>query len=90
MLRFNFFIKWFGFNFYVNGFGLPFLEWFGLNGLRVHKQFGLVFILYKWFSFKVKKERYITSFKRPKWPKRTNKRLHLKCCLVFENNKPRK
>ena len=51
MVGFNFFIKWFGFNFYVNGFGLPFLKWFGLNGLRVHKRFGLVFVLYKWFDY---------------------------------------
>ena len=32
-----------------------------------------------------KKERYINVFKRPKWPIRPNKRLHLKCFLVFEN-----
>ena len=32
-----------------------------------------------------KKERYINVFKRPKWPIRRNKRLHLKCFLVFEN-----
>ena len=24
------------------------------------------------------------SFKRPKWPIRPNKRLDIKCCLVFE------
>ena len=27
------------------------------------------------------------AFKRPKWPIRSNKRLHLKWCLIFENNK---
>ena len=29
------------------------------------------------------------SSKRPKWPIRPNKRLHRKCCLIFENNKPK-
>ena len=36
---------------------------------------------------KRRKKDTLTSFKRPKWPIRPNKRLHLKCCLVFENNK---
>ena len=31
-----------------------------------------------------------TSFKRPKWSIRPNKRLNLKCCLIFENNKVKK
>ena len=34
---------------------------------------------------KERKNDILTSFKRPKWPIRPNKRLHLKCCLVFEN-----
>ena len=34
-----------------------------------------------------RKQDILTSFKRPKCPIRENKRLHLKCCLVFENNK---
>ena len=34
-----------------------------------------------------KKKDILTSFKRPKWPIRPNKRLHLKCCLMFENSK---
>ena len=37
-----------------------------------------------------KKKDILTSFKRPKWPIRPNKRLHLKCCLVFENNNKKK
>ena len=32
-----------------------------------------------------RKKDILTSFKRPKWPIRPNKRLHLKCFLVFEN-----
>ena len=36
---------------------------------------------------KERKKDILTSFKRPKWPIRPNKRLHLKCCLVFENSK---
>ena len=36
---------------------------------------------------KERKKDILTSFKRPKWPIRPHKRLHLKCCLVFENNK---
>ena len=32
-----------------------------------------------------RKKDILTSFKRPKWPIRPNKRLHLECCLVFEN-----
>ena len=40
-------LVWFGFNFSLNSLGL--------NGLRVHKRFGLVFVLYKWFGFKAKK-----------------------------------
>ena len=32
-----------------------------------------------------RKKDILMSFKRPKWPIRPNKRLHLKCCLVFEN-----
>ena len=34
---------------------------------------------------KERKKDILTSFKRPKWPIRPNKRLHLKCFLVFEN-----
>ena len=37
-----------------------------------------------------KKKDILMSCKRPKWPIRPNKRLHLKCCLVFENKKKRK
>ena len=37
-----------------------------------------------------KKERYINVFKRPKWPIRPNKRLHLKCFLVFRRSKRRR
>ena len=33
------------------------------------------------------KKEILTSFKRPKWPIRPNKRVHRKCCLIFENNK---
>ena len=36
---------------------------------------------------KASKNHILTSFKRPKWPMRRNKRLHVKCCLVFGNNK---
>ena len=36
---------------------------------------------------KGRKKDILTSFKRPKWPIKPNKRLQLKCCLVFENNK---
>ena len=48
------------FQLFLNKFGLPFLKWFGLNGLRAHKRFGLVFVLYKLFcsirsGFNVKK-----------------------------------
>ena len=32
----------------------------------------------------------LTSFKRPKWPIKPNKTLHLKCRLVFENSKSKK
>ena len=39
------------------------------------------------FGRKRRKKDILTSCKRPKWPIRPNKRLHLKCCLVFENNK---
>ena len=36
-----------------------------------------------------KQERDILmSFKRPKWPIRSNERLHLKCWLVFEKHDP--
>ena len=42
----------------------------------------------KWTCLKKeRKNDILTAFKRPKWPIRPNKRLHLKCCLVFENNK---
>ena len=37
------------------------------------------------FTKKERKKDILTSFKRPKWPIRPNKRLHLKCFLVFEN-----
>ena len=33
------------------------------------------------------KKDILTSFKRPKWLIIPKKRLHLKCCLFFENNK---
>ena len=36
---------------------------------------------------KERKKDTVTSFKRPKWPIRLNKRFHRKCCLVFENKK---
>ena len=36
---------------------------------------------------KERKKDILMSFKRPKWPIRPNKILHLKCCLIFENNK---
>ena len=36
-----------------------------------------------------RKKHILTSFKTPEWPIRPNKRLHLKCCLVFYNNKPK-
>ena len=50
----------FGFNFPLNGFDLNSLVYLFLNGLKVHKGFGLVFVLYKWFGsvwfgFKAKK-----------------------------------
>ena len=55
----------FGFNFPLNGFGLNSLVYLFINGLvyngsKVHKGFGLVFVLYKWFGsvqfgFKAKK-----------------------------------
>ena len=32
-----------------------------------------------------RKKEILTSFKRLKWSIRSNKRLHLKCCLIFEN-----
>ena len=32
-----------------------------------------------------RKKEILMSFKRPKWRIRPNKRLHLKCGLVFEN-----
>ena len=35
------------------------------------------------FMAETKKDIY-TSIKRTKWPIRSNKRVHLKCCLVFE------
>ena len=48
----------------------------------------------KWIFFfhwqKERKEDILTSFERPKWPITPNKRLHLKCCLFFESNKPKK
>ena len=36
---------------------------------------------------KERKKDTVTSFKRPKWPIRPNRRLHLRRCLVFENKK---
>ena len=33
------------------------------------------------------RESGLASLKSPKWRIRPNKRLHLKCCLVLENNK---
>ena len=36
---------------------------------------------------KEKETDILTSFNWPKWPIRPNKRLHVKCCLVFGNNK---
>ena len=36
---------------------------------------------------KERKKDILMSCKRAKWPIRPNKRLHLKCCLVIENNK---
>ena len=36
-----------------------------------------------------RKKDMFMSFKRPTWRTRTNKRLNLKCCLVFENKKPK-
>ena len=56
MVKFNFFIKWFGLvstfpkTLLVKWFGFPFHKLFGLNVLKVHKGFGLVFVLYKWFG----------------------------------------
>ena len=42
-LSLNFLLNvWFGFNFSLNGFGLPFLKRFGLNVLKVYKRFALV------------------------------------------------
>ena len=49
MVRFKFFIKCFCLvsifpkRFWFKWFGLPFLIWFGLNGLKVHKRFDLGF-----------------------------------------------
>ena len=37
-----------------------------------------------------RKKDILTSCQRPKWPISPNKRWHLKCCLVFENNKSKK
>ena len=53
---------WFGFNFSLNGLGLNGLVYLFLNRLRVHKRFGLVFVLYKWFG-SVSKQRNITESK---------------------------
>ena len=56
MVKFNFFIKWFGLvstfpkTLLVKWFGFPFHKLFGLNVLKVHKGFGLVFVLYKRFD----------------------------------------
>ena len=35
-------------------------------------------------AYKERKKDILMSFKRPKWPIRPNKKLHLKCCLIFE------
>ena len=44
----------------------------------------IVFKVHRLELFTRKKD-ILTSLKRPKWPIRQNKRLHLKCFLVFEN-----
>ena len=40
-------------------------------------------------SDKERKKVILTSTKRPKFSIRPNKRLILKCCLIFGNNKPK-
>ena len=39
------------------------------------------------YALKKEKKDILTSFKRPKWPISPNKRLNLRSCLFFENNK---
>ena len=52
---------------------------------KPNQKTGLMESLDTQYAGERKKERYINVFERPKWPIRPNKRLHLKCFLVFEN-----